>query len=174
MKYYLVFLIPAFFLTGSAVLAQHWIIQDNHSIRIDNFDITGRFEKFSGKIIFDQKDLAAARFDVAVDVKSLSTGNILKTTNALSKDWFDAGNYPVITFVSDRIEKSGASWKAVGNLTIRGIKKQVVIPFAFVSSGNEGGFSGEFTLNRTDYGVGDPESEVEYDVKVLLNVPVRK
>ncbi len=161
-------------LTGGIRTLQGWTITENHSIRIDNFDITGRFEKFSGDIVFDAGNLAASRFNVRVAVQSLSTGNILKTKSALSSDWFGVGKFPYITFVSSRIEKDGKGWKATGDLTIRDVKKTVVIPFTFEEQGNDGVFSGEFTVDRVDFGVGSELSEVAYDVKVILAVPVRK
>ncbi len=156
----------------SFAVFRQWKIKEGYSITIDNFDITGKFEKFGGVIVFDENDLEKSSFKVKVDVKSLSTGNILKTKSALSSEWFYASQYPSIDFVSSKIEKAGATYKVTGDLTIRGITRPVVIPFAFVNEGSEGVFSGEFVVNRVDFEVGSEESEVEYDVKVILKVPV--
>lgn len=153
---------------------QRWTIKEGYSITIDNFDITGKFEKVSGSIVFDEANLEKSGFKIRVDVKSLSTGNILKTKSALSSEWFHASQYPAIDFVSSKIEKTGATYKVTGDLTIRGITRSVAIPFAFVNEGSEGVFSGEFVVNRVDFEVGSEESEVEYDVKVILKVPVKR
>lgn len=159
---------------GSASFAffQSWTIKEGYSITIDNFDITGKFEKFGGTLIFDENNLEKSRFQVTVDVKSLSTGNILKTKSALGSEWFNAAKYPAIDFVSTKIEKAGATYRVTGNLTIRGITRETTIPFAFVNEGKEGVFSGEFVVNRVDFEVGSDLSDVEYEVKVTLKVPV--
>ncbi len=153
---------------------RQWTIKEGYSIAIDNFDITGKFEKFSGSIVFDENSLDKSFFKVKVDVKSLSTGNILKTKSALSSEWFHASQYPAIDFASSKVEKAGATYKVTGDLTIRGITRPVTIPFAFVNEGSEGVFSGEFVVNRIDFEVGSEESEVEYDVKVIIKVPVKR
>ncbi len=153
---------------------QRWAIKEGYSITIDNFDITGKFEKVSGSIVFDETNLEKSGFKIRVDVKSLSTGNILKTKSALSSEWFHASQYPSIDFVSSKIEKAGPTYKVTGDLTIRGITRPVTIPFAFVNEGSEGVFSGEFVVNRVDFEVGSEESEVEYDVKVIIKVPVKR
>ncbi|ODS72507.1 MAG: hypothetical protein ABS46_20850 [Cytophagaceae bacterium SCN 52-12] len=153
---------------------RQWTIKEGYNIAIDNFDITGKFEKFDGSIVFDESSLERSSFKVKVDVKSLSTGNILKTKSALSAEWFHASQYPSIDFVSSKIEKAGSTYIVKGDLTIRGITRPVVIPFAFVNEGSEGVFSGEFVVNRVDFEVGSEQSEVEYDVKVILKVPVKR
>ncbi len=158
----------------SFAVFRQWKIKEGYSIAIDNFDITGKFEKFGGSIVFDENNLEKSFFKVKVDVKSLSTGNILKTKSALGSEWFHASQYPAIDFVSSKIEKAGATYKVTGDLTIRGITRPVTIPFAFVNEGSDGIFSGEFIVNRVDFGVGSEESEVEYDVKVILKVPVKR
>lgn len=153
---------------------QQWKIREGYNVAIDNYDVTGKFEKMNGTIVFDEKNPENARFVIRVDVKSLSTGNILKTTNALTEDWFYASKYPSIDFVSTQTEKTGNTYKVTGNLTIRGVTKRINIPFSFVPTGKEGLFTGEFTINRTDYKVGSPDSDVEYDVKIKLKIPVSR
>jgi polyisoprenoid-binding protein YceI len=53
----------------------------------------------------------------------------LMNTHSKDAEWFDSANYPVITFKSKKIVKTGASFIAAGELTIRGITKNISCPF---------------------------------------------
>ena len=67
-----------------------------------------------------------------------------------AKAFFDAEKYPLIHFVSYKIEKTTTGYVATGKLTIKETTKDVAIPFTFEGSSNEGTFKGNFEINRTD------------------------
>jgi polyisoprenoid-binding protein YceI len=77
-----------------------------------------------------------------------------------SPDFFNAAEYPYVTFKSTRIEVLGAErGKVYGDLTIRGVTRPVVLdvdynglarsPYGTTSAG----FSASTTINRKDWGL---------------------
>jgi polyisoprenoid-binding protein YceI len=163
-------LLASAFTTFNAV---QWQIAEGYAIKFSGKDAEGKFEKFSGDIVFDEKNLDASRFSVSVDVSSISTGNGMKNKHARSDKWFDAKKYPSINFTSGKFSKTAGGYSVEGTLDLHGVKKLISIPFTF--SGNT--FMGSFSVNRMDYGVGSMEGmskKVSNEIKIDLYVPVSK
>src|SRR6185437_3440850 len=113
----------------------------------------GRFMAFT--VSFDP---AAGRLDVAVDMRSFDTGDQQRNGVLGGKDFFDAAQYPQSRFTATRIEKTAAGYAAMGSLTLRGVTRNVTIPFAWrtamVQGHSVGYLSGQTTLQRLAFGVG--------------------
>ena len=127
-----------------------WQLTDGYSIRVKGKKINGFFHKLNGKISFDENNLSSAKVNLEVEVASLTTGNSLKSWHAKRKKWFDAKNYPTINFTSTKFQKSGRGYLVTGKLKMKGVEKEISIPFSF--SNNI--FFGSFKVLRTDYKVG--------------------
>lgn len=155
-------------------IAANWAIKSDYSIKFSGEDASGIFKTFSGNIVFDENNLAASSFAVTIDVGSINTGNGMQNKHAKGEEWFDAAKYPQIRFNSGKITKAGAGWQTTGTLEIRGVKKEVTIPFTFVPKGNEAVFAGTFNVNRNDFGVGKPASGQAAVIKIEVYVPVTK
>ena len=160
-----VLLISSAFMTVST--NQELTIKDGYSIKFTSKDP-------SGKILFDEADLTSSKFDLAVKVSSISTGNGMMNKKSLSKEWFDAAQFPNIKFVSTKIEKSDKGYSIIGNLTIKGTTKLTKIPTVYKSNGNDGSFSGVFYVKRSIFKLGSPSDAVPDVLKVTFNVPVSK
>ncbi|SFE04631.1 Polyisoprenoid-binding protein YceI [Chitinophaga sp. CF118] len=152
--------------------AQDWKIGDGYSVKFSASGASGIFKTLKGDISFDEKNLAASKFNVTIDVASINTGNGLKNTHAKGGNWFEAKKYPVITFTSKEITKAGNGYSAKGTLEMHGVKKEITIPFTFARNGNGGTFSGKFDVNRTDFGIGSPGGKVDDIIKLEVTVPV--
>lgn len=153
--------------------AIQWQIIDGYAIKFAGKGVKGKFEKFSGDIVFDEKNLDASKFSVSVDVSSISTGNGIKNKHARSDKWFDAKQFPTIHFTSSKFSKTTGGYTVEGTLHLHGVKKSVSIPFTF--SNNT--FVGSFSVNRLDYGIGTMEGmskKVSNEIKIDLSVPVTK
>ncbi|HEV2482046.1 MAG TPA: YceI family protein [Puia sp.] len=163
-------------LVGSAftfITAPNWQIADNYSIAFSNDQAGGIFKDFKGTIAFDDKNPATAKFDVSIAVASLNTGNALQNKHAKSAEWFDATKYPTIHFVSTKVVKAGNGYQVTGTLDMHGVQKPVTIPFTFQHAGAGGTFAGTFTINRSDFKIGEPGGEVSEPVKLEIAVPVK-
>jgi polyisoprenoid-binding protein YceI len=153
--------------------ALNWTIAPNYSIKFSSDHPSGVFTKLNGNIQFDEKNLSNASFDVSVDVASINTGSGMMNRHAKSAKWFDAKQFPTITFKSNSFTKTGSGYAVTGNLTIHGITKVITIPFTF----NNNTFVGSFNVNRLDYKVGTNEgmsAKASTNIKIDLSVPVNQ
>ncbi|HLP93064.1 MAG TPA: YceI family protein [Saprospiraceae bacterium] len=148
-----------------------WKIAEGYAIKFSGKDADGHFKTFTGDIVFDEKNLAASKFSVSLDVASISTGNGMKNKHAKSDKWFNAKQFPTIQFVSEKFSKTAGGYTVEGTLEMHGVKKKVNIPFTFANNT----FKGNFAVNRLDYGVGTMEGmskKVSNEIKLDITVPV--
>jgi polyisoprenoid-binding protein YceI len=145
------------------------------------FSVNGPFGTVNGSltglkstILFDEIDLAASSFDASVDPKTISTGIKLRNRDLQKDKYLDSDKHPLISFHSEKIQKDGKGFKAIGDLTIKGVKKNIEIPFTFSETGNNGIFKGSFTIQRQDYSVGSSGGSIGNTISVKLEVPVTK
>ena len=145
------------------------------------FVVSGPFGKVNGKlsglkstIRFDENNLAASSIRASVDPKSIRTGIGLRNRDLQKEKFLDSDNHPLISFQSDKIQKSGTGYTAIGNLTLKGITRRIEIPFQFIEKGASAVFKGKFTIKRQDFGVGKEGGTIGNDVNVILEVPATK
>lgn len=118
---------------------------------------------------------------VTIKTASISTDNEGRDNHLKSPDFFDAANNPEVTFKSSRIEKKGDGYIAHGILTLRGVSKEIALPFTLGGpmAGQRGkvlGVDASTTINRQDYGVKWSRTldagglAVSDEVKIELNI----
>ncbi len=120
--------------------------------------VSGGFSDFSGTIVYDEKDITKSSVNVTIKTASINTQNERRDDHLRGDDFFNAATDSVITFASKSIKKRGKRYVAVGDLTIRGVTKEVELPFNILGAvkdprGTRMGFEATLTLNRFDYGV---------------------
>jgi polyisoprenoid-binding protein YceI len=171
---------------GSALAADEFKIDPNHSSA--NFTVThmtlstvhGRFTDFSGKIVYDGKDITKSSVSVIIKTVSINTDVDARDKHLRSADFFDVANFPEITFQSKSVEKRGNRFVAHGTLTIRGVSKDVDLPFILAGPVNDGKVTllaakAALTINRQDFGVAwnkpfNNGFAVSNEVRIELNV----
>jgi polyisoprenoid-binding protein YceI len=90
--------------------------------------VRGSLGPITGLVSFDGKNVASIAADVKVDVNGISTQNAKRDAHLRSDDFFDVANHPTISFKSKRAEPvSDGRFRLVGDLTIRGTTKEVVL-----------------------------------------------
>ena len=115
----------------------------------------GHFSRWTAKIAFDPAHPAAGSAVVEIDMASATTGDLQKDQSLPQADWFDAKTFPQARFEATSFRpKGGNAFEAVGSLSIRGVKKDVVLPFTLDVAGPAAHAKGKLDLVRTDYGVG--------------------
>lgn len=89
-------------------------------------DVSGMFEDFDVKIHSEKEDFSDAVFELTAQVGSINTRVEARDNHLKSADFFDVATYPVITYKSTAIRKSGENqFKLTGDLTIHGVTKSV-------------------------------------------------
>jgi polyisoprenoid-binding protein YceI len=137
--------------------------------------VDGSLTGLQGKIIFDPNDPAKALFDVSIDAASINTDNESRDHHLKKEDYFDVQNHPRIHFVSTGITPSGKNghYTISGKLTIKATTKDISFPFTVSPIGNDYVFSGEFSIDRKDFGVGGT-STISNNLTVSLAVLARR
>lgn len=156
----------------SFVTISSWRIVDGYQIRFDGKYGHGSFNKMEGNIRFDPVNPAESRFEVSVDVASIDTGIELKNKHAKSEKWFDADRYPRIRFISKSVSRTDTGFVVLGELELKGVKKDIAIPFGFRSTGGDPLFYGKFKVNRGDFGIGKATGKESDSTAVEVSVPV--
>jgi polyisoprenoid-binding protein YceI len=121
--------------------------------------VHGRFAKWAGTVALDEGDLANSKVEVRIDAASIDTQVADRDAHLKSADFLDVAHHPELTFVSRRIERAGEGYRVTGDLTIRGVTREVTLDAEFAGLakdpwGNErAGFSAKASLDRRDYGL---------------------
>ena len=90
--------------------------------------VRGQLGSITGTIEYDGKDIRSVKADVSIDMNGINTQNEGRDKHLRSADFFDVANHPNLTFKSKRAEPAGdGKFKLVGDLTIRGNTKEVVL-----------------------------------------------
>jgi polyisoprenoid-binding protein YceI len=121
--------------------------------------VEGRFKDFTGKINFDERDITASSVEFTAKIESIDTGVEPRDKHLRTADFFDAAQYPLMTFKSTRVERKGKNGYVLhGDLTLRGVTKPVALPFTITGAikdpwGNTRfGINAQAKINRRDYG----------------------
>jgi polyisoprenoid-binding protein YceI len=120
--------------------------------------VRGSFGTFTGTITIDDNHLASS-VTASVDMASVTTGDADRDAQLRNNDFFAVAQYPTMTFTSTEVRPDGGDYVLVGDLTIKGVTKQVELELEFdgVSpdpwGGTRAGFSAEGEIDRRDFGV---------------------
>lgn len=89
-------------------------------------NVKGKFSGMSGALQLDAGDITRASVDASIPVATVSTGDAQRDGHLKSADFFDAERFPVMTFKSTAVKRTGEGELAVtGDLTIHGVTKAV-------------------------------------------------
>jgi polyisoprenoid-binding protein YceI len=167
-------------LVAGLTFAVNWNV-DTANSKI-NFTVKGPFGTVNGSfgglkatIKFEENDLPGSAIQANVDAKTVSTGIGIRNHHLRNEEeWLNTDKYPTISFQSKKIEKIATGYKALGELTLKGITKPVEILFTFTPNGNTGLFKGQFSFRREDFNVGKEGGSVGDMININLEVPVKK
>jgi polyisoprenoid-binding protein YceI len=141
-----------------------WQIDQSHSLiqfsvkHMMIAKVRGFFEEFNGSINLDLNTPSETEVEVTIKTASINTRQSQRDEHLRSPDFFDSNNFPEMNFVSKKVELiSENTAKLYGNLTIKGITKEVVLDVKFngLSKSPYGttnaGFVANGIINRKDW-----------------------
>lgn len=166
----------ALMLLASVALGAPAIAQENFKVDVTHTNIVflvdhlgyskmiGRFTDFEGTFTFDEQNVGANKVSITVKTASVDTNHKGRDDHLRSADFFNAKEFPTMTFVSTRVEKTGDKvGKLHGNLTLLGVTKPLVLDVTFnkmaphpLPAYNKiltAGFSARGSLKRSDFGM---------------------
>jgi polyisoprenoid-binding protein YceI len=141
-----------------------WQIDQSHSdLRITArhlmvAKVRGTFTEFAGTIVVAD-DPTRSTVEFEAKAATITTGTPDRDNHLRSPDFLDADQYPLVTFISTRVEPSGDRWKLTGDLTIRGTSHPVTFDMTFegVATDPYGNTKSAFTavgeIERKDWGL---------------------
>lgn len=167
MKRVFALMLAAALLAPLNVLAATYNLDPSHStiqFKVKHLmiaNVAGVFEKFKGTVDIDEKDITKSVVQVSIEMGSLNTNIAKRDEHLRSPDFFDVAKFPIMTFVSTKVEKAGADkLKVTGNLSIKGVTRVVVLnvdgPTGEIKTPQgdiKRGASATTTINRQDFGV---------------------
>lgn len=142
-----------------------WMVDPSHSsvqFAIDHLvisEVTGFFKSFGGRMTMKEDDLTTAQLKGVVEVQSIDTQNSQRDGHLKSPEFFDAASHTEISFNSTQIEKQGEdSYQMKGNLTIKGITKQVLFEVTYRGTAQfmgqtKTGMKATTAIDRTAFGL---------------------
>ena len=115
-----------------------WLIDPTHSeigFKVKHMmftNVSGSFQKYTASIETEGDEFENAKIEFSGDIDSITTGNSDRDTHLLSADFFDAEQFPKITFESTSFKKiNPADFELKGNLTLHGVTKPITLETEF-------------------------------------------
>jgi polyisoprenoid-binding protein YceI len=118
----------------------------------------GAFKQFTTDLAYDEKNLAGSSLSVKVQMDSLDTQDKDRDSTLASAELFDTQKFPTATYVASSLARdANGKLEAVGKLTLRGVTRDLRIPFVIRPTATGLELTGETSIKRLDFGVGQGE-----------------
>lgn len=146
------------------------------TVVINGQTVTGKFKAFGAVIAFDPKDLAHSSAKITMDMTEPKSGDQTRDQMLLQPEWFNVLDFPQAVFqTTSFVAKGGNAYDVKGNLTLKGVVKEIALPMTIAINGNAATAKGELSLTRRDFNVGASQAfatdaPVALKVKVMVNV----
>ncbi len=139
--------------------------------------LAGRFDTFNGNFSYDDKAPEKSTVSVEIDTASVNSNHAERDKHLRSADFLDVAKFPKATFVSKSVKpKDGGKATIVGDLTLRGVTKEVTIEATSIGGGADPwggvrqGFEGVTSFKLADFGVPKDLGPASKDVELTLHV----
>lgn len=139
--------------------------------------VEGKFKRWDAQLAFDPKKPEAGKVSFAIDTGSASFGSAETDAEVPKPEWFGVAKFPKATFQSTAMKGlGGGKFEVTGQLSIKGAVRNVVVPVALTQAGPNTTATGQFTIKRLDFKIGEGDwadtSMVANDVLVKFKLAV--
>jgi polyisoprenoid-binding protein YceI len=173
-------------LFAPAARADEFAVDNSHTSVIFGvshlgYSITyGRFNKVSGTFTLDPAGPEASTFQIAIDASSIDTNDAKRDEHLKGPDFFNAGEFPVITFKSTKVAakrtEGGVVLQVTGDMTMHGQTKPVTVELQKLGEGPgpggndfRTGFNCQTKLKRSDFGMTTMVGPVGDEVAITIS-----
>jgi polyisoprenoid-binding protein YceI len=153
--------------------AVDWKVKEGYSVKVfrnAQLQYPIVFKGLKAEISFDKEHPEKSTITATIDATTVDTGNPGMTEHAKEPNVLDTHNFPVITFKSSSVKKTTSGYEVTGNLTLKGITKEITFPFTFEKET----FIGEFTIAANDFNINREGAVPSGLIRIELNIPVTK
>lgn len=137
----------------------------------------GRFNESSGAFVLDTNDPANNSVSIEIKTDSVDTGNAARDKHLRGPDFFNAAEFPTMTFRSTSFKKKGDTrYDVTGDLTIHGVTREVTFEAELtgVGKGMKGeqraGWEATIVIKRSDFGMTFMPDAIGDDVTLRISV----
>ena len=149
-------------------------------VKVSGQTVTGRFPGFGSLIKFEPTNLAQSSVKITVDTTGIKTQDATRDAMLLKPAWFNVLDFPQAKFQSTSFVSTGPNkYLCKGKLTIKGVTREIDLPFNLIVKGSKAAMSGQANVKRLDFKIGEgPDfssgSPVALSVKVIVNIQANK
>jgi polyisoprenoid-binding protein YceI len=149
-----------------AMRTDRWEIDSSHSSvhfsvrHLVIAKVRGTFGRWSGTVQVPDGDFLKGTVTVTIDASSIDTGVDQRDAHLKSPDFFDVAQFPELKFVGKRVQpRSGNEIDVVGDLTIRGITREVILRVEQHGQAKDpwgnlrAAFTAKTAIDRKDFGL---------------------
>jgi polyisoprenoid-binding protein YceI len=145
------------------------------TVQWSNEPFSAVFRRWTADIDFDPNDIAHAHAAVTVDLASETSDEPDFDSGLKGAEGFHTSQFPAARFVTAAfVRKSVNEFESRGTLTIRGITRDITLPFTLSVEGRMTHMTGTAHILRTDFGVGQGEwtaaTPVSHDVSITVDL----
>ncbi len=148
-------------------------------------DMIGQFQEFEGEFTFDQNDHSKGMVSLNIKTASVDTDHQARDDHLRSPDFFNAAEFPEMTFKSTSVSSNGdKKLRVTGDLTMLGLTKPVTLdvdvndvkphPLPQYNGVLVAGFSARSTIKRSDFGMKFALGGIGDEIRLLLEVEGHK
>ena len=142
-----------------------WAIDPTHSeigFKVKHMmftNVSGTFAAYDATITTEEDNFENANFEFSANIDSISTNNLDRDNHLKSGDFFDADNFPKLTFKASSFTKDGDDYEITGDLSIKEVTKPVKFPVEFSGlmkdpwGNTKAGLNIYGKINRKDWGL---------------------
>lgn len=181
--FFLVFIFPVKLLAGDVYQIDP--VHSSVQFRIKHLAISnvyGNFTNFSGKLIIDPENPTKNSIEAFVTAQSVNTNTPKRDNHLRSPDFFDAENFPKVSFKSNSWKKlDNEIFEVSGDLTLLGVTRPLKVELLQTGAGKDPwggyrvGFETSFTIERNDFKMGEMQNSVGGKVNIIVSIEaVRK
>jgi cytochrome b561/polyisoprenoid-binding protein YceI len=136
--------------------------------------VDGRFDTWTADILFSPAALDRSQVKVVIDMGSAVTGDAQRDASLPGEDWFQISAHPKATFTATRFEAVGPDrYVAHGQLELRGVRRPLDLRFKLKIAGQRAEMSGQASLDRTAFGVGQGTFAATDQIPAKVTVKAR-
>ncbi|MEN9395260.1 MAG: hypothetical protein RL362_1481 [Bacteroidota bacterium] len=123
-------------------------------------NVSGIFKNANASMLVANEDFIDAEINFEADVNSINTGNEQRDEHLISSDFFDANQFPKISFKSSSFEKkSEGQYVLNGELTIRDVTRPISLEVEYTGTvvdpygQTKAGFEMIGKISRSEFGL---------------------
>lgn len=170
-------LFVALMLATSPVLADQWEVEAAHAavlFKVKHLNVSnqhGRFNEIAGRLNTGEQ----SSFEFNVPTASIDTNHAKRDDHLRSPDFFNAKQFPVITFKGETITPNGDGMKLVGEITLHGVTHPLTVQMVKIGEGEDPrgnfriGLETTFKIKRSDFGMDKMLNAVGDEVELTIS-----